>query len=542
MGRGIGTAVKATVVTATAMRRQSGRVARVPIDDTAGAERAASREIELKLALPASVLAGLHERLSGFGRGASQRLATTYFDTADLLLARHGMALRLRRTGSGWLQTLKTGAARTAFSARGEWETPAPGGRLQLGRLRDTPLAALLKSVGSPALVPLFTTRFTRRVWTVDVGKSRVEVALDRGEVVAGRGRAVRRLPLLELELELKSGRPRALFKLARQLMGKEEGEPLPLLAFTESKAARGYRLLSGQPLAPVKAAAKGFVARLGPGQSADAALRQVIGHGVEVLLANAQGLSDHEDPEFVHQARVALRRMRSTVRLWRKHSRFPEPLVAELQWIGGELGAARDADVFVIETLPHLAEGLAPGLDGAMRSLSEAARERRETARQHARAALASGRFAQLALDLLAWAHDAPDDKAPRLRKLARRQLARAHQRLVDAARLFVALSPERRHRVRILAKRLRYALDLFAVALPPQPTAAYVERLSRLQDLLGALNDAAVARATLRDLGAGPDLQGAVGLRLAARESFLLHEAETALHALFDAPPPWG
>ncbi len=507
----------------------------------AGAEQRVPCEIELKLAVPASALAPLRDRLARFGQAASQRLETTYFDTRDLLLARHGMALRLRRTATGWLQTLKSGAARTAFSARGEWEAPAPGARLSLGRLRDSPLPALLKSHGSPALVPLFTTRFARSTWTVMVGKSQVEVALDRGDVVTGRGKAARRMPLQELELELKSGRPGALFKLARRLMSEDEGEPLPLLAFTESKAARGYRLLSGQPLAPVKAAAKGFVARLGAGQSADAALRQVIGHGTEVLLANAQGLTDHEDPEFVHQARVALRRMRSTVRLWRKQSRFPAPLTVELQWIGRELGAARDADVFVIETLPHLTKGLAQSLDDAMRALSEAARDRREMARRHARAALASGRFAQLALDLLAWAHDAPDETTRRLRKLAPRQLARAHERLVDAARFFIALSPERRHRVRILAKRLRYALDVFAVALPAQPTAAYVERLSHLQDLLGELNDAAVARETLRDLRAGPKLQGAVGLRLAARESALLHEAEAAMHALFDTPPPW-
>jgi inorganic triphosphatase YgiF len=510
-----------------------------------GAAGSAPREIELKLDVPAAALRSLRTRLARLGPGHDARLETTYFDTADLLLAQNGMALRLRRAGRQWLQTLKTGAAQGAFSSRGEWETAAPGGRLSLGRFAGSPLPPLLASHGAPALQPLFTTRFVRSLRTVEVGNVVVEVALDRGEVVVGRGAAARRLPLLELELELKSGRPRALFKLARRLMVGErgrEGRALPLLPFTESKAARGYRLLSGQPLAPAKASAKGFVARLHADQAADAALRQVVAHGVELLLANTHGLAEHEDPEFVHQARVALRRMRSTVRLWRKHSRFPAPLVAELQWIGRELGAARDADVFVIETLPQLADGLAPGLDDAMRKLAGTAQARRETSRRQARAALASGRFARLALDLLVWAHDAPDETTRRLRKLAMRQLGRALERLVDAARFFIALSPERRHRVRILAKRLRYALDLFAVALPAQPTAAYVERLSHLQDLLGELNDAAVARETLRDLGAGPDLQGAIGLRLAARESMLLHEAEAALHALFDAAPPWS
>jgi CHAD domain-containing protein len=316
----------------------------------------------------------------------------------------------------------------------------------------------------------------------------------------------------------------------------------MPLLAFTESKAARGYRLLAGKPLSPVKAAAKGFVAPLRAGQSADEALRQVIGHGVELLLANAQGLADHEDPEFVHQARVALRRMRSTVRLWRKHSRFPQALGAELQWIGRELGAARDADVFATETLPHLAAGLAPALGPAMQALADTAQARRIQARADARAALAGGRFARLALDLLSWAHDEPDARQASLRKLAPRQLSRAHEKLLNASRFFVALAPERRHRVRILAKRLRYALDLFAVALPAQPTADYIERLSRLQDLLGELNDTAVARATLAELGAAPALRAAIGAKLATREAGRLHDAELALEALFELQPPWN
>jgi len=527
-----------TAARASSARPRAGRA--VPARPAAAAAAGPS-EIELKLALPDAARAPLRARLLRLGRGRLQRLETTYYDTADLLLARHGMALRLRRVGELWVQTLKTGAARTAFSTRGEWETPAAGGRLQLGRLRASPLPALLLTHGSPALAPLFTTRFTRSLRSVAVGKSQVEVALDHGEVIAGRGRSAKRLPLLELELEVKSGRRQAVFKLARQLMQGDGGDPLPLLAFTESKAARGYRLLAGEPLTPVKAAAKGFVEPLRAGQSADEALRHVIGHGIEVLLANAQGLAEHEDPEFVHQARVALRRMRSTVRLWRKHSRFPKPLAKRLRWIGCELGAARDADVFETETVPHLAEGLAPELGRAMQSLAEAARARRERARESARAALASGRFARLALDLLAWAHDRPDARSASLRRLAPRQLARAHRRLADAARFFIALDPVRRHRVRILAKRLRYALDLFAVALPARPTAEYLERLSHLQDLLGELNDAAVARATLAELGALTPLRAAVGATLSAREADRLRDAEAALAALFELQPPW-
>jgi CHAD domain-containing protein len=130
---------------------------------------------------------------------------------------------------------------------------------------------------------------------------------------------------------------------------------------------------------------------------------------------------------------------------------------------------------------------------------------------------------------------------RADALQRLAPRQLSRVHRKLRDAARFFAALSPERRHAVRILAKRLRYALDLFAVELPAQPTAGYIEQLARLQDLLGELNDVAVARATLVELGAAPALRSAIEATLAARETGALQQAEAELHALFDLPPPW-
>jgi len=513
-----------------------------PPAPAAAPRRPPPTETELKLAVRAGDLPRLRARLARLGAARRVKLATTYFDTGERLLAGHGMALRLRQSEDGWVQTLKAGAPASAFGTRGEWQTAAPGGRLQLGRLRATPLPALLAAHGKPALVPLFQTRFVRSARTVPVGKSLVEVALDRGQVVAGRGRGAPRVPLLELELELKAGRPGALFKLARRLLGGDGVEPLALLPLSQTKAARGYRLLDPQPPAPVKAGAKGFAAPLRAQHSADQALRQVIGHGTEVLLANARELAEHDDPEFVHQARVALRRMRSAVRLWRRQSRLPQSLQDELKWIGQELGALRDADVLVTEILPHLAAGLPPAQQPALQALVERAQQRQAQARSAARAALASGRFARLTLELLAWAHGRPRSAAASLRKLAPRQLARLLARLRAAARYFAALTAERRHEVRIGAKRLRYALDLFAVALPAQPAAEYLERLAHLQDLLGELNDVAVARSALDQLGAPAALRAAIADGLAAREAVGLQQAEAALAELFEARVPWG
>jgi inorganic triphosphatase YgiF len=514
------------------------------------ASRAADtpREIELKLALPPGALPALRRRLAQHGRATRELLQTVYFDTEDRLLARHGMALRLRKAGTRWLQTLKSGGARGAFSARGEWETPTTGGRLSLARLRASPLPALLAAHGKPALRPQFSTRFTREARVIAIDKATIEVALDRGEIVAGRGRATRRLPLLELELELKSGPPAALFALARRLAGEGEAA-LALLPFSESKAARGDRLLNGAAPAPLKANARAFAAALSASEPLDAALRHVIAQGTEILLANTQAIdaatvdaAGLPDPEFVHQARVALRRMRSAIRLLRRYSAFPAPLKDELKWIGSVLGAARDADVLVTQTLPHLGESLAPASARRLPPLARAAQQQRRSAHAAMKTALASTRFAALALALLAWSAEPPDDASPALRKRAPRLLDRAQQRLAEAARFFAALTPTRRHEVRILAKRLRYALDLFAVALPARPTEAYGERLAALQDLLGALNDGEVARTAIAALGADAALKRAVGRQLAVRERDLLREAEAALAALQAAPRPWA
>ncbi|MCU0949763.1 MAG: CHAD domain-containing protein [Burkholderiaceae bacterium] len=500
------------------------------------------REVELKLAVPRAALPALRRRLLRFGPATRELLQTVYFDTADRLLARHGMALRLRKAGTRWLQTLKSGGARGAFSARGEWETPAPGGRLSLARLRASPLPALLAAHGGPALLPQFSTRFTRESRLVTQGKSRIEVALDRGEVVAG---TERRLPLLELELELKAGKPAALFALARQIAG-EGATALALTPFSESKAARGDRLASGRPPVPLKANARAITATVSADDRLDAVLRHVVTQGAEILLANTQAMAASPahalpDPEFVHQARVALRRMRSAIRLLRRHSPFPQTLAEELKWITGVLGAARDADVLATETLPHLAESLNATAARRLPPLVAAAESQRRTAHVALNEALASARFASLALALIAWGAAPPDD-SPMLRKRAARLLDRAQRRLADSSQGFAALSPEQRHAVRILAKRLRYALDLCAVALPSQATEAYGGQLAALQDILGALNDGEVARQSIAALGADAALTRAVERRLVARERELLAEAQSALAALQAAPLPWS
>lgn len=521
-------------------------------------------ETELKLLLTDAAVAALP--LAAPLRDLPRRvvrLDATYFDTADCLLQRNGMALRLRRAGRQWTQTLKAEglaaprdgndaasatppAAVGGLSARAEWEWPIllrdGKQRIERARLRATPAGALLRA--NPKADPLravFRVRVRRTVWDVSFRASRIEVALDEGYIAARPGRRGA-VPVAELELELKQGRAADLTALALRIAGRGR-DALALVPGTRGKAERGYRLASGAPAPPVKAAARGFVAALQPAMTVGAALRAIVAHGLHVLLANTEALRSAHDAEYVHQARVALRRMRSSLRqLDAGQHGFPARLARELQWIARVLGEARDGDVLVDHTLPLLTKDVPPDLRVAAASMLAHARLRRDAALDRARAALATPRFARCALELQAWVLTSPDASArTTLAKAAPRVLDRAHRRLFEAAQFFAALPPERRHRVRILAKRLRYALDILSVALPAAAVKPYSDALAGLQDVLGELNDAAVVISEVPRFTASRELLDHAQQWHAAHERPLLFDAEARLLALMESERPW-
>ncbi|KAA0012029.1 CYTH domain-containing protein [Billgrantia pellis] len=198
-----------------------------------------SHEIELKLALaetgPERLLC--HPLLRA-GVEAARRLTNTYYDTPEGELEAARVALRLRRYGEHRVQTLKSGGEGTGgYSRRREWEWPVEGDDLDREGLAGLTSQAGLEMGWIDRLEPRFTTDFERRIWQLDLAQARIEVALDQGEIRA----ADRRVPIRELELELKDGDPQALWSLALSL-----AESVPLRPADASKAARGGALLTG--------------------------------------------------------------------------------------------------------------------------------------------------------------------------------------------------------------------------------------------------------------------------------------------------------
>jgi len=202
-------------------------------------------EREIKLLLPAAQVkaAGQWFVARTGNEGRAIKLSNIYFDTPQLTLAASKSALRLRHTPDGWLHTFKTvGSAANGLHSRHEWEMPVAGEALEIDALLrecDEPAAAQALREAAPQLIELFRTDFTRTLWQVSVDGSEVEAAIDQGNVLAEVNGELRRAPISEIELELKSGDEAALHALSSEL-GKQIAGLAPE---NISKAQRGYRL-----------------------------------------------------------------------------------------------------------------------------------------------------------------------------------------------------------------------------------------------------------------------------------------------------------
>lgn len=455
-----------------------------------------NRETELKLALaPDQVAPFLRLMARRRQTPTRQRLVTRYYDTPDFALNAVGVALRVRRQGRRWVQTLKTeGERHGGLSVRAEYETPLAHGALDCSRLPEE-AQALVPQELRDRLTPVFETDFKRTAWLIRTRQgAHIEVALDVGEVRAGE----RVLPLCEVELELKAGRVDALYAVAIAL--SEKIDPLPLDA---SKAERGALLARSVVSAPLKAAN----VALARGMSVEDAFAAICSECLRQIQANLPGCIAGNDPEYLHQARVAQRRLRAGLRLFRKVCPLPPgELQAGLRMLAAALGPARDWDVLCLQTLPATAPHY-PDQD-AWRALADAAESQRCEARQAMLAGLRQlkpGRWLlqfHRWLRLRGWRENTALDTPGGLPRFSRQALKRGLRDIRRLGRNFGQLSAAERHALRIAIKRQRYAAEFFR-ALLPRACDKYIAGLTRAQDTLGVANDARIASDLLHRLG---------------------------------------
>ena len=425
-----------------------------------------------------------------------EELTATYYDTADLRLTRAGFSLR-HRTGkdeAGWtLKLPDAGAGGNAARVRGEISVPGgpdamPAEVLALVRARVR--SAPLEPVGR-----LVTRRARTRL--VDAsGEPVIEIDDDDVSVLDG-GRVTSRFR--EIEVEQTSDVPGdALVRVVGRLREAGAGD-----AESASKIVRalGPRALEAPELPIVVLDGSVMVTEL---------VRASIVAATERLLRHDPGVRTRDDPEDVHQARVATRRLRSDLRTYRRllDPEWTQGLRDELQWIAGELGGVRDADVLDGRLSAQAQELAGADAEGVAALLSRLAAQRQE-ARAELRRAIDSDRYLAL-LDRL---HEAALEPKV-LRDLARVKAADAVPDLVrrpwkHLAGAVAALDEQedRRaglHQVRIRAKRLRYALEAVA-PVAGKPARKWAAAVEEVQEVLGDMQDAVVAEAWLRSAAAG-------------------------------------
>lgn len=417
-----------------------------------------------------------------------RQLNARYFDTPDLHLLRHGAGLRVRKEDGEWIQTMKAGGSvQSGLHSRNEWEGVVDRCWPRLHKLRkligdDEHWMSVLDAPDlKDRLESLFTVNVRRHTWEVESAGNRIEVALDVGHVE----RKAHKVPVNEIELELKDGDPAGLYAFALQLL-----EDIPLHISNINKAQRGYMLVRETGHAPFRAQAL----ELDAGASLSEALLAILGNCLEQIQRNEVAVVEGHDPETLHQMRVGVRRLRSALKLFSTVAPCPPALLEDIGWLGAQLGAARDWDVLLSSTLSRV--------DAPQMELQALALETAHVKRREAVQAIHSQRYTHLMLTLGSWMLQAAPLLDGAAARFSRQSMQHLHKSLLKRANRMNADDPASAHRTRIAAKRARYALEFFHSLYRAKGTHTYLKTLAAAQEELGQHNDVVVAERLLLEL----------------------------------------
>lgn len=451
-------------------------------------------ELKLRLADPASLNTLLTAPLLGELSSqppSTQTLDTTYYDTADQRLLKSRLSYRLRLADNEWIATVKAdGTSDGGLHQRTEYNiavnTPSPD--LTPFMLTDIG-ARLTKAAGEMPLEPVFRTCFERHIMNLTTPDgSRIELALDDGEIIAGD----KQQKLLELELELKAGQPQALIWLGAAL-----AEQFPLLPEQDSKLYRAAVLagladgLGQDPelISPLK--------KFSGSLPAHQALRQTIIYQLHTAIKTQQAyLTNPTAPETVNDFQIALHRLRALLQLGK-------PLLPDKEYTAWQarittwihkLGYVRDLDVFSLNwneitlTATRLFSRQAN-----KPALATLVADKCQMARASLYGEIATGKCTPVLLGLWALMENLPVQTTAEPQLICKKFVL---GRLTDWLAAFLEQGDaldindlSAAHELRIASKRLQHALESLAPILPKN-TRLLIKRLEQLQDLLGRIH----------------------------------------------------
>jgi triphosphatase len=476
-----------------------------------------AQEIELKLEIDPSNLPLLFEDpLFASVEMQSLDQLTIYYDTAKTALKKLGFTLRVRNSGGRFVQAVKAVSESVGLLSREEIETDVASIEPEPGLLGAHPITRVLDGSDSAKLVPTIRSEVVRTRACIERDDSRIEIDVDRGTIAAD-GQST---DFAELEFELLEGPPASLIMAARRLADR-----LPVRLGVLTKAERGFRLASG---AAGKVSKAGPIAIHGDMTVADA-FELVVHACLRHYRLNEPLVILKRKTEALHQVRVAMRRLRSALSLFKPAIEDVEfqHLRHELRWFTSQLGDARNLDVY-----------LERDLEADERA---ALIPQREAAYDLVIDVMNSPRLRRLMIDLVGWtaigAWRSSRQAARPITGLANARLDRLWNLIATAGREIETMDEATRHGLRIQIKKLRYGIE-FLRGLYPQSKAVeerFAAAVEALQQSLGTLNDLATARSIRTEPASDGWLIGSY------EERRSLKSAEDAYRELLRAGPFW-
>jgi len=427
----------------------------------------------------------------------AKRLVDSYLDTADWRLGRSGYVLRTRSRAGRLEATLKD-LVPSANGLRRRLEVTEPLPTSDVADLDpDGPVGRRLRALaGARPLQQVLDVRTRRRPYALEIHGARVgEVALDDTVIVAGQDR--HRIRLQRVEVEVLPPWVDSLAPLVERLRQDCGLQPAALSKFEAGLLAAGLVIPRHTDLGPTDISATSTI-----GDVAYAVLRK----DAASMLAHEPGTRLGDDPESLHQMRVATRRLRAALSLFgdvlpARSARVSE----ELRWLAAVLGSVRDLDI-QLERLDGWTEHLPGEHRQALDELADLFARHHMTARGQLIEALDSRRYERLVVSLTSLVSQGPSLRAVPAQVAALDALpSLVSSRHGDAAK---AARRARRsgvladfHRLRIRCKRLRYAIE-FTGDLYSGDVKRYARTIAGLQDALGLVQDAEVAAGRLNEI----------------------------------------
>ena len=457
--------------------------------------------------------------------GPTKQLHDTYYDTADWRLHRAGFTCRVRQKPTGAELTLKSMAgAVDAVRSRREINDPLPPGATEPSSAAGPSAEIVTAITGRRPLLPMFELRTERQIFNLgDESGPLAEIALDITTIPVGEDMPVR-LSRVEVEVDAAAvDRARPFVDLMTAAMGLA---PAITSKFESALVATGHRI----PEFPPELGPATVTGDMTAAEAAYAILRRQFA----VMLANEAGARLGDDPEHLHDMRVATRRMRAAMSAFRLYIPRAEPYRRELGWLAGVLGTVRDLDV-QLGNVARWRSTTSSAQSDALAPLESILQSRRVRARARMLAALDSRRYDHLIERLDAWLRRG----APRSYLPGREPILSAGPGIIEKRyrrlrrrgdTITPASPPTAYHALRIDGKRLRYALE-FLAPVYGNAAADFARRVTALQDVLGLHQDAEVAITMLESLAgaARPRLHPTALLAIGALCERYRQEAES-------------